>query len=232
MFNKTWIWGFVIAFAINLLIFFLIPFLSTLNLTAFSKSYSDLKPITLTTYRPEQTISHPQKTRTPKLDLPKKIVRKSFSQRKVSSPIKPDKTNLTSILPEKQFLFCSKLKTDFEIAPPELPASLPEVPGNLSGPVEFELSQLDQPPTIMRKVKPVYPFTARRRNITGKVVVRFLVDEHGFVKKIIIKQAIPEGIFEQSVIAALKKWRFRPGKYQGKSVPVWIQLPIQFNLSQ
>ncbi|WP_457572219.1 energy transducer TonB [Desulfovulcanus sp.] len=232
MFNKTWIWGFIIAFALNLLIFFIIPFLSTINPAALSRVHPDFKPIALTTYRPEQPISHPQKTRTPKPDLPKKIARKSFSQRKVSSPIKPDITNLTSILSEKQFLFCSKLNTDFEISPPELPESLPKAPGNLSGPVGFELSQLDQPPKIISKVKPIYPFIARRRNITGKVVVRFLVDEHGYVRKITIEQASPRGIFEQSVIAALKKWRFRPGRYQGKPVPAWIQLPIQFSLTQ
>ncbi|MFP5212613.1 MAG: TonB family protein [Acidobacteriota bacterium] len=100
-----------------------------------------------------------------------------------------------------------------------------------SMPAEFQLNQVDQAPVVVEKVEPDYPFGARRQKVTGRVMVKFLVDPRGQVKNISIVKAEPTGIFENSAIEAIGKWRFKPGYYKGQAVSTWVILPIQFKLS-
>ncbi|MCK8601159.1 energy transducer TonB [Desulfoferrobacter suflitae] len=96
---------------------------------------------------------------------------------------------------------------------------------------EFGLGEVDQAPQVIKQHKPSYPLLARRRNLTGNVTVKFLVDRRGKVCKPKIIEAHPEGVFEQSVLESVTKWRFKPGVYQGSEVSTWVVLPIQFRLA-
>ncbi len=96
---------------------------------------------------------------------------------------------------------------------------------------EFQLAQVDAPPTIVSRVEPDYPAMARRQRLSGKVVIKFLVDPHGRVKRASVLQAAPQGVFESCVLDAVAKWRFKPGLYQGHPVATWVILPIQFKVS-
>jgi protein TonB len=77
----------------------------------------------------------------------------------------------------------------------------------------------------------MYPYQARRRNISGRVVVKFLVDSQGNVGNISVLEAKPKGIFEENAIAAIERWQFRPGYYRGEAVKTWVTVPITFELS-
>lgn len=101
--------------------------------------------------------------------------------------------------------------------------------GTLRG--EFGLDEVDRAPQIIEQKKPAYPLVARRRNLTGKVTVKFLVDCHGKVRKPQILDAHPRGVFEQSVLDSVTKWRFKPGMYRGQKVATWVVLPVQFKLT-
>ena len=96
---------------------------------------------------------------------------------------------------------------------------------------EFGLGEVDRGPQILKQQKPAYPLLARRRNLTGKVTVKFLVDRHGKVHKPKILEAHPKGVFEQSVLDSITKWRFKPGVYKGREVATWVVVPIQFRLT-
>ncbi len=113
------------------------------------------------------------------------------------------------------------------VARPTVPQPVPAV---RSFPAEFGMDEVDEKPRVLQKVNPVYPHRAKRRNIKGKVTVKFLVSVSGDVTKPSVVEAKPEGVFEQSVLQAIQRWRFKPGYYQGKPVPTWVILPIQFNL--
>ena len=95
---------------------------------------------------------------------------------------------------------------------------------------EFGADEVDQAPRVIKQERPVYPMVARRRNLSGKVMVKFLVDQQGRVTKPKILEAHPQGIFEESVLASVTKWQFKPGVYRGKEVATWVVLPIQFRL--
>ena len=95
---------------------------------------------------------------------------------------------------------------------------------------EFGSDEVDQAPRVIKQERPVYPLVARRRNLSGKVTVKFLVDQSGRVVKPKILDAYPQGIFEESVLESISRWQFKPGIYRGKEVATWVVLPIQFRL--
>ncbi|MCE5335842.1 MAG: energy transducer TonB [Desulfobacteraceae bacterium] len=97
---------------------------------------------------------------------------------------------------------------------------------------EYELNKVETAPTALRKVEPEFPRIARQMGISGRVVVRFLVKTDGSVARASVIEANPKGVFEQSVLDAVDKWRFKPGRYGGAAVATWIVQPIQFRLSR
>ena len=97
--------------------------------------------------------------------------------------------------------------------------------------IEFELSEVDTPPRVVRKAPPVYPFGARRRGIRGHVMIRCLVGIDGKGRKFKVIEAVPEGVFEDAALAAVRKWRFKPGILGGEPVPTWVRIPLKFSLN-
>jgi protein TonB len=94
----------------------------------------------------------------------------------------------------------------------------------------FDLKNLDQQPTPRFQAKPNYPFEMRRAGITGQVVVGFIVDARGNVREAYsVRSSHRE--FEQAAIQAVTKWRFRPGKKDGRAVNTRMQVPIVFNIT-
>ena len=45
-----------------------------------------------------------------------------------------------------------------------------------------------------------------------------------------VVEAIPNGVFEQSAVQAVKEWRFNPGEYEGDSVSVRMTQTLRFQL--
>jgi TonB family protein len=59
-------------------------------------------------------------------------------------------------------------------------------------------------------VAPIYPKKALEKQISGEVRVRITVDADGRVKGVSILSSTPPGVFDQSVLAAVSRWRFKP----------------------
>lgn len=95
----------------------------------------------------------------------------------------------------------------------------------------FGINEVDQKPVSVATFKPHYPYSARRRGIEGHVTVQFLVDQEGGVREIRIVEAQPPGIFDGTVKRTVPKWRFKPGKKDGKPVDTWVELTIRFDLN-
>ena len=75
-----------------------------------------------------------------------------------------------------------------------------------------------------------YPSMARETNIQGKVFVTFVVNEDGKISDVKVLRGIGGGCDEEArrVVMAMPSWK--PGKQNGRSVPVQFNLPIQFKL--
>lgn len=75
-----------------------------------------------------------------------------------------------------------------------------------------------------------YPKVAMKKNIQGKVVVRFVISETGELRDIEILRGLPGGLSEEviRVVKLMPKWI--PGSQLGKNVPVQYNLPVTFSI--
>lgn len=79
---------------------------------------------------------------------------------------------------------------------------------------------------IVKNLK--YPKSARRNEVQGIVVVRFVVLEDGKVGDIVIQRSLDPECDNAAKKAIKKLKRFTPGKQQGKPVKVWFTCPVKF----
>jgi TonB family protein len=84
-------------------------------------------------------------------------------------------------------------------------------------------------PTIVFKVEPEYSEEARKAKFQGSVVLAIVVDEKGNPRDIRIIRPLGLGL-DQKAIEAVEKWRFNPGKKDGRPVPVQAQIEVNFRL--
>ena len=129
-----------------------------------------------------------------------------------------------------------ELASDVPVAAPVAPVAAtgpvtsgPAPAPAFSGPLGEE--QLDKPPIPRYKSPPLYPYRARRMNISGKVTVRFLVSPDGSVSDITIVESDPPGVFDANVLRAVRKWEFAPGELMGEKVAVRVVRTIEFKLN-
>ncbi|SNS21461.1 outer membrane transport energization protein TonB [Humidesulfovibrio mexicanus] len=91
---------------------------------------------------------------------------------------------------------------------------------------------VDRMPAPLRTVKPRYPMAARRAGQEGQVLLRLFVDAEGRVGQVAVLKAEPEGLFEESALEAVRKWRFSPAMNKGAAVGMWLTLPVRFALER
>lgn len=179
--------------------------------------------------------------------LPDNIINFVHQRPEIPPPEKPKKQKIEE---KKQETIKPKVKKPelisqkLEIKPPELSFDInPKLqmgmkvaaPAAVIKPValqtEFEMGDVDTMPMPNMRLKPVYPHRAKRMNITGSVNIRFLVDTTGTVQSLEILKAVPEGVFDDSVRRAVTRWKFQPGRKDGKAVNTWMVTTIKFELN-
>ncbi len=84
-------------------------------------------------------------------------------------------------------------------------------------------------PRLVYKAEPEYSEDARRAKYQGEVQLRVVVDENGAVRQIDVSRALGLGLDEKAV-EAVRKWRFQPGRRDGKAVAVWAVVEVNFRL--
>jgi len=94
----------------------------------------------------------------------------------------------------------------------------------------FDISDLDEPPGVVFSAAPQYPESMRRAGIGGRVIMRFVVDEEGRARDIIV-EASPNPAFDRPAIDAVRQWRFTIGKKNGRVVKFRMRLPMVFDAS-
>ncbi len=104
--------------------------------------------------------------------------------------------------------------------------------GPTRGDFIFNGDDLDQPPRQIFREQPNYPYRARQRGIEGEVKVKLLVRPDGTVASVTILESRPEGLFDAAVKKAVPKWKFTPGRIDGKAVPSWVVTNVTFVLTK
>jgi protein TonB len=86
-----------------------------------------------------------------------------------------------------------------------------------------------EPPRLLREVKADYTDDARRRGITGDVVLEIVVRRDGSVGDVRLLQGLGAGL-DQRAINAVRQWRFSPARRRGEAVDVIVEVAVEFTL--
>ncbi len=78
--------------------------------------------------------------------------------------------------------------------------------------------------------KPVYPAEARKKGYQGEVILKAEILSNGRVGQVELKKSSGHEILDRSALAAVKQWKFIPAKEGGESIPVWVNIPVTFQL--
>lgn len=86
-----------------------------------------------------------------------------------------------------------------------------------------------EPPRLLREVKAVYTEEARRRGLTGDVLLEIVVRRDGLVGDVSVVRALGAGL-EERAIDAVRQWRFVPARRLGVAVDVIVEVAVAFTL--
>ena len=84
-------------------------------------------------------------------------------------------------------------------------------------------------PELVERTEPDYAEEARIAQHQGTVQVEVVVDADGVPRNAKVLQILGLGLDEKA-LDAVKNWRFRPAKIDGKKVPCRVVLAIDFSL--
>ena len=84
-------------------------------------------------------------------------------------------------------------------------------------------------PAILREVKPDYTEDARRRGLSGDVVLEIVVKSDGRVGAVRVMQGLGAGL-DQRAVEAVRQWRFSPARRLGTPVDVLVEVAVEFRL--
>ncbi len=87
---------------------------------------------------------------------------------------------------------------------------------------------VEQKPKLIQRVNPVYPEMARRAGLQGQVIVLFIVTREGRVAEPQVLKG-PE-IFRTAALEAVRQFRFKPARQNGRAIAVRMTIPIRFRL--
>jgi periplasmic protein TonB len=102
--------------------------------------------------------------------------------------------------------------------------------GNGRSPAILDSKSLDHEPRTRSQVSPVYPSAAASTGRHGEVLVEFVVDEDGRVRHPRVVRS-SDAMFEAPTLRAVERWRFEPGRKDGRVVRFRLALPVRFNLN-
>jgi protein TonB len=82
---------------------------------------------------------------------------------------------------------------------------------------------------VLSAVDPEYSDEARRSKYTGIVVVALVVDPSGMPQRVHVVRHLGMGLDEKA-IEAVRQYRFKPAEYQGRPVPVEVNIEVNFQI--
>jgi len=87
-------------------------------------------------------------------------------------------------------------------------------------------------PAYQRNRQPEYPSRARRRGLSGTVMLRVLVDVTGRVAELGVERSSGYSSLDQAALKAVQQWLFSPATEDGVPVAMWVSVPITFRLQE
>lgn len=86
-------------------------------------------------------------------------------------------------------------------------------------------------PVIVQRVEPLYPPLLQRIGRAGEVRLQCVISKSGALTDIrVIHSTHP--LFAESAIAAVKEWKFLPGRLEGRAVATRFDFTVRFNVQR
>jgi protein TonB len=85
-------------------------------------------------------------------------------------------------------------------------------------------------PLYQRNPPPVYPALARKRGYEGTTILRVLVNETGAVDTVRVATSSGHELLDRAAMQAVAGWSFAPATRNGRSVTMWVMVPVRFDL--
>jgi protein TonB len=94
------------------------------------------------------------------------------------------------------------------------------------------LPQLANAREAQRMLERVYPTQLRDAGITGRTTVRLIIDADGKVQpgSVTVVETTNDA-FSDAAVRAAERFRFRPAQVNGHAVPVYISIPIDWQIA-
>jgi protein TonB len=86
-----------------------------------------------------------------------------------------------------------------------------------------------EPPRLLREVKAQYTDDARRRGLTGDVLLEIVIKADGSVGEVKVLRGLGSGLDERAA-TAVRNWRFAPARRLGTPVDVIVEVEVEFSL--
>ena len=84
-------------------------------------------------------------------------------------------------------------------------------------------------PRLLQEVRADYTEDARRRSVSGDVVLEIVVRRDGSVGDVKVLQGLAGGLNDRAV-QAVRQWRFAPARRLGAAVDVIVEVAVEFKL--
>ena len=84
-------------------------------------------------------------------------------------------------------------------------------------------------PKLIYKVQPKYTKRAKKAKLHGVVKLSIVVSSRGTAEDISVTEGLDPDLDAEAVKAVLQ-WRFEPAKEDGRAVPVWASVEVNFQL--
>ena len=125
-------------------------------------------------------------------------------------------------------------RDEIEFRPPE---DLPYVIGSPVTPppaTPFEWTHAEiVPPELVQdsKIEPIFPELARVARLSGRVILRAVIDEEGSVGEIEVVDSNRPGFgFDDAAVEAVQQWKYKPATMRGRPVAVYFVVLVEFKL--
>jgi protein TonB len=126
-------------------------------------------------------------------------------------------------------------KTEQQDVPEEKPTVVQnETSGIASADAKEKHSALTEPvfsADYLKNPSPIYPTSARRSHVQGRVMLEVRVSKDGLADNVSIAQSSGFSVLDRAAKNAVQRWRFVPARKGSQVVEASVLVPIEFKLN-
>lgn len=139
--------------------------------------------------------------------------------------VQPEKTKPKKVEPPKSILPVERADN------PNVIEQVIEPPAPVAPPKEEPITLPSADANYLHNPAPEYPEFAQTQGWEGTVVLNVFVLPNGKVKNIEVKQSSGRKVLDEAALQTVKRWSFVPAKQGDTTVEAWVEVPIDFRLS-